>query len=183
MEIKTVVATRPQIKITRLFTNLTHVDEVLQQIRDQNKWIVDAPLEVREMFVVKSKKGNYTNLTLFVDLDWQKKILEHGKVIFGMSESKCYEHVNLTQCAKCYKFGHYAKECQSKQICRKCAESHLPSECTSTASKCSNCIVANKKGNAFNTRHRASDDRCPCRIERLESLKKFLTAKNLETKK
>jgi len=47
--------------------------------------------------------------------------------------------LNITQCYKCYKFGHMAKHCKNKQKCGNCGnDDHETANCTN-ATKCAGC--------------------------------------------
>jgi hypothetical protein len=49
-------------------------------------------------------------------------------------------HLRVTQCFKCYGFGHTASNCNNKEQCGKCAHDHSTAECTSDSEyKCVNC--------------------------------------------
>src|SRR6266516_3207034 len=74
-------------------------------------------------------------------------------------------HLQITQCFKCYDYGHRALHCKRKVKCGKCGEEHTTKECMSTVQKCAQC------GDA----HEAWHYECPMRIaesRRLEELKR-----------
>lgn len=64
-----------------------------------------------------------------VDLDTMKKVIKKGSIVFGLSELKVYEHVDVTQCYKCQRFGNMSKTCRSNITCRNCAEEHESKDC------------------------------------------------------
>jgi hypothetical protein len=76
---------------------------------------------------------------------------------------------NITQCYKCYKFGHLAKHCKSKQKCGNCGnEDHDIANCTNDT-KCAGCgdshrawhiecIERDKEGNRLKPRKQAASD-------------------------
>lgn len=82
---------------------------------------------------------------------------EHAVERLMVQESRCFEYVNLLQCNKCLRFGHFARECTYLANCKKCAERHETAACTSTTTnaKCFNCNAANLKGASLNATHRA----------------------------
>src|SRR5947207_5252857 len=74
-------------------------------------------------------------------------------------------HLQITQCFKCYDYGHRALHCKRKVKCGKCGEEHPTKECTNTVQKCAQCSDA----------HEAWHYECPMRIaesRRLEELKR-----------
>lgn len=75
----------------------------------------------------------------------------------------------------------FAKECNSVIHCRKCAENHNVLVCfvTSENFKCINCILSNKNsGTCFNSKHVATDSRCPCRDLQIDAPKIFQIKNN-----
>lgn len=75
------------------------------------------------------------------------------------------------------KFGHFAREYTQQPNCRKCGQPHESISCTDYLT-CVNCIISNENGTNYNTRHRATDDRCPVKQERLTPLKQLAMSKN-----
>jgi hypothetical protein len=77
--------------------------------------------------------------------------------------------LNITQCYKCYKFGHLAKHCKSKQKCGNCGnEDHDAANCTNDT-KCAGCgeshpawhiecCKRNEEGNRLRALKRAATD-------------------------
>ncbi|CAD6210656.1 GSCOCG00012789001-RA-CDS, partial [Cotesia congregata] len=47
--------------------------------------------------------------------------------------------VSILRCYKCCGYHHFAKDCQSEAVCRKCAGKHKEEECKSNLKKCVNC--------------------------------------------
>lgn len=175
VEVKTVDRQPPMI-----FTKLQTSQEIQEQLNSQNTWIRDGDFEITEMYQVPTIKGTYTNIVAKCTIESQKRLLERGKVIFGLAECNIYEHIKLIQCYQCQKYGHFARECRQLPHCRLCAGTHNSKDCDDESGirHCANCLSANKKGERFNTRHRASDENCPCRLGRIEGLKHFVTQKN-----
>nr|XP_034833642.1 uncharacterized protein LOC117990289 [Maniola hyperantus] len=61
----------------------------------------------------------------------------HVKIFDTIAEVSPYKYP-VTQCSRCWRFGHSAKICPSyKIICPKCGDNHP--NCTSTTFKCNNC--------------------------------------------
>jgi len=67
--------------------------------------------------------------------------LRRGIIIKGRyyQPEKYTPELNITQCFKCYKFGHIAKHCKNEQKCGKCGENeHETSHCDNDT-KCAGC--------------------------------------------
>jgi len=67
--------------------------------------------------------------------------LKHGMFIKGSfyRPEKYTPELNITQCYKCYKFGHLAKHCKNKQKCGNCGkEDYDTANCTNDT-KCAGC--------------------------------------------
>lgn len=121
----------------------------------------------------------YKNAIISSNADTQIKIIQHGFFMFGNAHSHCYELVDTVQCVNCAIYGHYARNCKIPTTCKICSGPHSYKDCPKSGPpKCINCIAANKNGNDFNTRHRATDDRCPVRINRIDGIKCYLVSKN-----
>jgi hypothetical protein len=48
-------------------------------------------------------------------------------------------HLQITQCFKCYGYGHRAQQCRHEQKCGKCGGTHETNSCTNNEIKCINC--------------------------------------------
>lgn len=172
----------PQVKITRLIsTSKLHNDEILAQIIEQNLWLPKVGLKIEARYQVTTKEGEHDNIILSSNLGTHQQLIKRGAVIFGFSSCKVFEYVNIIQCFRCLRFGHFARECKNGPRCQLCTQNHEKKDCKAEVviSKCVNCTQSNRaNGTTFSTRHRSSDERCPVRIQRINGLKTFLLAKN-----
>lgn len=144
--IKKTDPTRPMIKIIRIQTDIENNDEIVQQMKEQNSWLRDLHFKITDKYDVITSAVTYKNIILSCDLSVHKKFMEHGVIILGFKESRCVEHVNLTQCKRCARFGHFIHSCTYKVRCKKRTVEHLTSDCQITENfKCCNCstIFAN----------------------------------------
>lgn len=87
-----------------------------------------------------------------VSTNLRKGLLElGGRLYLGWSSCKYLEHVIITRCFKCQKFGHLAKECKARSdTCGHCAkEGHSFKDCPDSRweAKCSNCLRAKLRAN------------------------------------
>lgn len=181
IEIKPVVASKPQIKITRIYINNLTNEELILQLREQNHWLAKAVFNIDRRYEVTTVKGTHINIIVNTDLISQRLFLDRGVVIINFNESRVYEYVNVLQCNRCLRYGHYARECNLLPRCKKCTDQHETQDCKATEDiiKCVNCLTSNKnKGTTHNVRHRSTEERCPLRIERIEALKRVFQSKN-----
>lgn len=183
LQVKSIQPTLPQLKITKLYSDSPHSEEILVQIIEQNPWLKDIQIKVEQFYVTTTSKGEtYKNLIISTDLKSHKILLKRGSIVFGFAESKIYEYINLLQCNRCLRYGHFARDCTFQASCKKCTLNHNTRECTAEGPmkniKCVNCISANTRGALYSTRHRPTDERCQSRLERIDELKKLHISKN-----
>lgn len=150
----------------------------MAQLYTHNPWLTEHELTCDQLYTINTKNGTYTNLIISCGLLSLRTILDHGSLIFGLAQCKTYEYVNTLQCLNCYKYGHFARECGTPKICKRCSQEHSIETCTETNYKCINCVIANEKGANYNSRHIATDDRCLVRKERIDALKGVALSKN-----
>lgn len=178
INIGTAKPTQPQLKFTRLYTALENGTDILNQIFEQNRWLAGEKLDIIAVDNIISKRGEYKNLTVTCNLDLHKKLLLKKSIVFGFSESRVYEEIRVNQYYKCFKFAHFISECRGNTTCRRCSSTkYVNKDCYSKHGRCPNCVANNAKGNRLNVRHKATDRRCQCRLERVNGLKLFLIAK------
>lgn len=181
IQVTCVAPPKNQVKITRIFTEETDPNEILAQIQEQNIWMRNIDVQIERMYTINTSKTSYTNVILNCDLKTHAQLIERGRIIFGFSECKIYEHVEILQCLKCQRYGHFARECSYATCCKNCALGHESKQCTLDTNKykCHNCHISNtKNGTKYDVRHTSTDDRCPMRIERIDALKEILLQKN-----
>lgn len=172
LQISEVNESAPKVKIVNVDPRLGDTEFVLS-LKEQNHWLRNMNFVVHQRFVVPTANGICTNVILKCDIACLKKFIEHGTVISGFSEKRVYEHVEVLQCFNCQRFGHVASACKASPCCKFCALPHQSSVCEDReATKCINCSKTTKNSN-----HRASDERCPSRRERINVLK-LLVSKN-----
>ena len=70
-----------------------------------------------------------------------KHIKENKNRLFVDHQScRVFDIINTIPCKKCARFSHSSKKCENQVTCNKCTDVHSPSKCTSTVSKCTNCV-------------------------------------------
>ncbi|CAH1970205.1 unnamed protein product [Acanthoscelides obtectus] len=69
-------------------------------------------------------------IVLEVSPDLRKKLLARGYVWLGWRKCPIVDHLRITQCFRCCKFGHIAKLCKSStSACIKCSRDHMANQC------------------------------------------------------
>lgn len=182
IEISTANYVLPEVKIVRIFVTLPEPDQIIEMIKSYNSFLVNAEINFVRSYQIKTLAGVYTNLILSCSLQTQKLILQRGNLLIGLSQCRVFENINTLQCLQCYAYGHFARNRASAIICKNCTESHSHRECISPILKCINCVrenvkLAKNKCNLLNTNHRANDERCKCRIARIDGLKHYFVKK------
>lgn len=122
--IKAAAIKLPQIKLIRINGATTDTDEIHEQLLRQNKILREGNFEITSSYEVKSPRGSYINAILQCDLQLHNKIVQQRTLIYGFSEVRVFEHVEILQCARCLGYGHLAGSCKSATHCRRCSEAH-----------------------------------------------------------
>lgn len=183
VQVKKIQPTEPQLKITKLNTDEEAPELIMHQLIESNPILRDMPYQIQQIYVTfPLNKEPYKNLVISTTLEYHNMILKKGSLIFNLSQSRLFEYVNLLMCARCLKYGHFARNCNFPPSCKKCSLNHPTTECIVTEPKrnmnCVNCIAANKRGAKYSIRHRPTDERCESRLERIAALKQELLSKN-----
>lgn len=175
--------TPPQLKITKLYTDEVHADIIMNQLIESNPVLDGIEFKIEQFYETTPSRGEpFKNIVISTTLENHTILLEKGRLIFNMCESRIYEYVNILMCAKCLRYGHFARTCTFNPVCKRCSLNHQTSECIATEPlknmKCINCIQSNRRGKNYGTRHRPTDERCQTRLERIAALKEQLLLKN-----
>ncbi|XP_046750286.1 uncharacterized protein LOC124413608 [Diprion similis] len=174
---------RPKIKIVNVGEEELEMenDELIETIKIQNGLeenerskmkIVKKITKAREQ--TRSRGGQIEgSVILEVDEKTNENIISRGKLNVGWRKCPAYSHVNVKRCFRCWGYYHIAKNCKRDVTCTECAGNHNARECTSTQSKCINCIHKNQSFNLnINVEHSALDRDCPTYIRALQEEKK-----------
>lgn len=138
-------------------------DELLEQLYEENEdvWqdctLTDFRQSVKILARRKCRNQNLENVTLTMDPDLHKRVIEAGKVSVGYLMTYVEQECRIVRCYNCSRYGHTAKKCENKTCCPKCGGEHDLKKCKATEVTCVNCKSAGKREIA----HRASNIRCP----------------------
>lgn len=143
----------------------------LSAIIQQNK-LKNFDNDIREKIKIRKiylNKWKSFNIIIEISPNAYKFIASFKKLNIGWRQCNIYEHHNIMQCFKCYRFGHQANVCKNGTTCSKCSEEHSSSVCQSTEFKCINCSISKVKLNMnLNASHTAYDRECPCYVRLVE---------------
>lgn len=91
----------------------------------------------------------------------------------GWKICKVQEYIGILRCYKCCGYYHFAKDCNKKETCGKCAGQHATKECISQEKKCVNCEdkIKNFKIKNLKADHSVYDNNCPCYKREIEKQK------------
>ena len=107
----------------------------------------------------------------------KKKLKDQGDIIkIGYNECKLYDRFHVTQCSKCWAFGHVAQNCRTDFVtCTFCSENHSYKDCKHksniTLHKCTNCLKSSNNDikNSAQT-HNSYASSCPIKQQQLQKL-------------
>lgn len=148
-------------------------NKLLRQ-NDLETFSSESDVKVLRVYVPKKQKNQTTNVIIEVNAELFKQIMCKAHVFIGWSSCKVYEHLDVTRCYKCCKYGHVAKYCKSeREVCPLCAGDHQMKECTVENRKCVNCQYAKEvlRIANLNTDHAVFDRSCPAYVRALKTAK------------
>ena len=162
-------------------------DEIIKMLVMQNSYINKFAISnnIRDhikVHVVKPLKNNPSRFQVFCDVS---SILREGlhhfneKVTLGLSSCKIYDRYNIKRCFNCQNFGHYFKDCPTKNepICGKCSENHPTKDCVTSVLKCINCV----RNKSDQVQHSTSSHLCPSLMKEQSLLKQKLNHNRLNS--
>jgi hypothetical protein len=148
-------------------------EEIVEIIKNDNELGDDLYIKI-----LRVGAQNYTgdcNIIMEVDENSKNLLLKKERLRVGYKLCYVEEHVNITTCHKCQKFGHVQKDCWSKnEVCSYCAGNHRYINCKSQRKNCSNCIQANEMhhGLQLPVNHTAYDKNCEVYQQKVKDIKK-----------
>lgn len=134
----------PRIKIINVEEKmLASESDFIEKIVLQNAiTTTEAERKISVVTHFKGKRGK-ESVVLEVDSCTYSLIQKKEKLSIGWRSYTYFDHINIVQCFRCYKFGHMAKDCKSeKNVCPKCTGDHKVDICQSQQIVCTNCKFA-----------------------------------------
>ncbi|XP_057671241.1 putative uncharacterized protein DDB_G0271982 [Diorhabda carinulata] len=109
------------------------------------------------------------NILLQCPADIFRAIMTKEHIYIDLTKLYTQEHIPVTLCFKCSRYGHSAKYCtDQKYTCYRCGDAHDPKTCTTTDVNCHNCRLLRLP----QTRHEARDRNCPIYIKKLNETRR-----------
>lgn len=141
-EVKIPERKHPRLKIINIEKALIDDQDVfIEKMIIQNGITVQE--EERKINILTSyeDKRRKTGVAIVeVDEETYKQISKKDVLYIGWKKCRYFDHVNVIQCYRCWKFGHMARECKSSEyVCPKCSKNHKLENCKSVETVCINC--------------------------------------------
>ncbi|XP_073979944.1 uncharacterized protein [Rhodnius prolixus] len=157
----------PRLKLNNIPEEIT-VDNALDVIKSQNEEIINDADTIQVKSLFKNKRRSRF-LIIEVNANLRKLFLEK-RIKMGWNVCPVVDHLTISRCYNCNKFGHHTSQCKGTTTCPLCTAKHSLKECTvrETEYSCVNCIQykyspANKQ---VDTNHAALSKACPCYIHK-----------------
>lgn len=141
-EIKVPEKKNPRLKITNIEKKLMqNYDTLIESIILQNGITTEENQRVMKVLSTYEDRRRKLNVAIVeVDEVTYSQISRRDVLHIGWRRCRYFDHVNIIQCFKCWKFGHIAQQCKNREvICPKCSQNHKKEECTSEVEICTNC--------------------------------------------
>lgn len=137
-------------------------DEIKEELIAQNL-SSDHGSELKVIYIFQPKQDKrFTSCILEVSPTVHKVLFGGRRIFLKYAICSFADYIRILQCYKCLKFGHMARNCNSKPACGHCAGEHDTKDCVSKDLPpiCFNCKV--HQGFNDDTDHEATDaKRCP----------------------
>nr|CAI5823669.1 unnamed protein product [Callosobruchus analis] len=165
---------KPRLLISDVDKALNNERDFLASVPQYNDYLDNCDIKV--ITVLKQKYS--LSYVVEVDPDVRKQIMSRGYLFTPWR--KCYvrDHISVIRCFKCFRFGHFKKDCKNKSACSLCSDEHDDKVCESAIKKCVNCCAYNdymknktKNYKAVPVDHASTDNQCPCFLRKLAELK------------
>lgn len=145
----------PKLKIFDVPVHGRDDGAIIEDIRAQNFPEIykdEFADQVKVVYKVGPKNQPTCHWVIEASPKLRETIVKNGdRIYLGWSSCKIIDHIIITRCFKCQRFGHLAKACTAKtETCGHCAkEGHSFKDCPDSKweFKCSNCIRAKLKSN------------------------------------
>ncbi|KAK4873635.1 hypothetical protein RN001_012995 [Aquatica leii] len=164
----------PRISILDVPRNLSpeQVKEALvsQNFHDASDQVLHVANEhLKVLFRFGNREGANCNWILEVHPEVQRYLLASRRVYVAWNACRVNDHIRVTRCFNCQKYGHHSTNCKSDIQCGHCAEKHETKTCPNPDRDptCANCVRFGHKGNVV--KHKATSNTCPAYLKRLDA--------------
>lgn len=167
----------PRISISSIESG-TNKDELINIIAEQNAWLIEKTGSIDQLKEDMREKFRYggrgrdqlASVVFEVNPKLRKELISRD-IKVGWFSTRAEDYFSLTQCYKCYEYGHRSANCkQAHQSCGKCGGEHAFKSCEATVTCCIVCKRANdaKRGRPVPTDHDTKSDKCQT-MQRIKS--------------
>lgn len=149
----------PRIKLNGVQAESLENGDFLEEIISNNNLNASvADIKI----VTKLKYKSLFNVIIEVTPSLFSIIMQKGYLYVGWSKCMVMEHINMSRCFKCCKYGHQERDCRNPElVCPKCSGPHKLKDCTSNTECCINCKNFNSKFKSnFSIQHSVSNPSC-----------------------
>lgn len=131
--------------VVRDIPSAVEKSQVVEAIVSQNMEGVDAE-ELKLVYWLPARDRRGAMAILEVSPAVRRGLLSQGRVYVGWSPCRVSDHLRITQCYKCLRFGHIAKSCRAEGDTGYCTERHESRACPNRANapKCHNWLTRTK---------------------------------------
>lgn len=101
--------------------------------------------DIKVIYRFSANGRKASSIVVEVSPEIRKRLMEQGRVYIGWASCYVSDHLRVTQCFRCLRFGHIAKDCSAdKDTCGHCRGEHETRSCRNRKSvpTCHNCSVA-----------------------------------------
>ncbi|KAK4875722.1 hypothetical protein RN001_012144 [Aquatica leii] len=164
----------PRLSILDVPRNLSpeQVKEALvsQNFHDASDQVLHLANEhLKVLFRFGNREGANCNWILEVHPEVRRYLLASRRVYVAWNACRVNDHIRVTRCFNCQKYGHHSTNCKSDIQCGHCAEKHETKTCPNPDRDptCANCVRFGHKGDVV--KHKATSNTCPAYLKRLDA--------------
>lgn len=158
-------------------SNDLSLDDLTSILAEQNLDVVpqNERDDMKPLYKYPNRRNNKVNWVIEVSSKIRKKMVEKGRMYVGWESCRVADHVRVTFCYKCQKFGHIATKCEDNARCGSCGSNHETRDCRETTKenfvhKCVMCLdIGHKQSD-----HKAGSKGCEAYKRKMEAFIKTI---------
>lgn len=124
-----------KVKVVGIEEQIGRDDEVafIEKISIQNELNTEKDTFKMKIIKIVTGRNQETTMILKVDQYTHKYLVERQRMKVGWNNCRVYDYVSVVRRYKCWGYNHFAAECKSEAICKRCAGSHEYMECQNSS--------------------------------------------------